>query len=303
MAMRNDKNDHRPIRRLLLRLIQAPNALALVWPMALLIGSFLAYSRWYKDHFNTIHARLKPDAVTLSEPHQYVRTNIVNDVYDASRLKDLSPVDHNATAKLASAFGNHPWVRHVQSVRKLPDGKFDVQLEYRKPVAVFRVTGDPSWLKEVKDFLESRGYSIHGRVDQLYFPLDGEGVILPTDHLSLEDANQLIHIEVYGLYPQGDQGLVFGDRRVESAAILARLLNAVRDRVSVAKIMISGDPRMNLIPQLELVLGDGTQLHWGSPPGMEQPDERNAKSKLSDLLSGQFVSGGNLRIATRRPIQ
>ncbi len=286
MAMRNDKNDHRPIRRLLQRLIQAPSALALVWPMVLLIGSFLAYSRWYKDHFNTIHARLEPDAVTLSEPHQYVRTDLSSEVYDATRLRDLSPIDHNATAKLASAFGSHPWVRHVQSVRKLPGGKFDVQLEYREPVAVFHVTSDK--------FDVENG---------MYFSLDHEGYLLPNEKLTFDDASSFIQIEVREAYPTGDEGNPFGDRRVESAALLAGLLSRVRDQVQVAKIMVSGDPRMNLVPQLELELGDGTRLSWGSPPGMEQPDERNAKSKLSDLLSGQFVSGGNLRIATRRPIQ
>ena len=173
-------------------------------------------------------------------------------------------------------------------------------MDYRRPVAVFHLTGDPEWLRKIDEYLASLGFSIHGGADNGYFPLDGDGVLLPTDHMTPEDTRNLIHIEVSEVFPKGNKGTPFGDRRVESAALLAKLLAAVSDQVRVAKIMVSGDPRLNLVPELELVLGDGTRLFWGSPPGMEQPHERDARAKLTDLLNGNYVSGGDLKISQQR---
>ena len=300
MAMQSDETDHRPIRRILRRLIKAPAAWALVWPMVLLIGSFVAYSRWYAGHLAEHYRSVDPDLIAVSEPHQYVRTDLVAEVYRETRLSDLSPLDRRTTAKLASAFESHAWVRKIHRVKKLPGGRFAIDLDYRVPVAVFHLTGDPSWLKEIEAYLRNLGFSIHGGADKLYFPLDGEGYMLPTDGMTLADADELIHIEVSEVFPTGNKGTPFGDRRVESAALLAKLLSAVRDQVRIAKITVSGDPRFNLVPQLEVVTGNNTRLFWGSPPGMEQPDERDARAKLTDLLSGNFVPDGDLRVARQK---
>ena len=298
--MPSDPSDHRPIRRLLRRLIKAPAAWSLVWPMVLLIGSYVAYSRWYRGYVQSQYDSIDPANIQITKPHEFVRTDLVQEVYQATRLDELSPLDRQATAKIASAFASHPWVKRVDRVQKLPDGKFEVDLEYRRPVAVFHLTGDTAWLKSIEAYLRQMGHSIHGGAENLYFPLDGEGVMLPTDRMTLEDARNLIQIEVAEVYPTGEQGTPFGDRRVESAALLAKLLSAVSDQVKVAKIFVSGDPRMNVVPKLELETGDSTVLFWGSPPGMEQPQERSAKDKLVDLISGNYVPGGDLRVSRQR---
>jgi hypothetical protein len=301
MAKRKEDTDHRPIRRLLVRLIKAPAAWSLVWPMVLLIGSYFAYKHWYADHLTQQFGQLSTEQIQISPPHRFVRTDLVEEVYQSTRLWELSPLDPRATAKLASAFASHPWIRHVRSVRKLPGGVIDLHLDYREPVAVFHLTGDQAWLKQIERYLADLGYPLDGGTNDLYFPLDGEGVMLPTEHMTLADTNELIQIEVWEVFPTGNEGTPFGDRRVESAALLAKLLAAVEDRVRVSKITVSGDPRWNLVPQLELVTTNNTHLVWGSPPGMEQPNERNAKAKLKDLLTGRFVPGADLRIADRAP--
>ena len=301
MASENDETDHRPVRRMLRALIKAPAAWALVWPMVLLVGSYSAYTRWYQPKIAQRHSQVDPRLITISQPHEFIRGDLVAEVYRDTTLSDLSPLDRNATAKLASAFASHAWVRHVQHVRKLPKGAFEVDLQYRRPVAVFHVTGDQRWLKHIEAYLTQLGFCIDGGIDRIYFPLDGEGVLLPAGHMTLEDTQKLIHIEVSEVFPQGNQGNPFGNRQVESAALLAELLTAVSDRIRIAKITVNGDPRMNLIPQLELVTGDNTHLHWGSPPGMEQPNERGAREKLADLIAGNYVPDGDLRVARQLP--
>lgn len=69
MALRTDETDHRPIRRLLRRLIKAPAAWSLIWPMVLLIGSYVAYSRWYAAYFAERYQSLDPSSVLIYECH------------------------------------------------------------------------------------------------------------------------------------------------------------------------------------------------------------------------------------------
>ncbi|OYP37528.1 hypothetical protein CGZ80_05235 [Rhodopirellula sp. MGV] len=285
------------------RLIKAPAAWALVWPMALLVTSYFAYSHWFSAYFAAQHQGIDPANIEITAPHEYVRTDVVEDVNRWAHFGELSSLDREATPKIASAFKNHPWIRDVRSVVKLPGGKFRVEVDYRRPVASFHVTGDPQYMREIESHLSSLGMPTHGKADEMYFPLDGEGHMLPTENISTEEVRRLIQIEVKNIYPTGVEGTLFGDKRVESAATLANLLSAVSDRIQIAKIMVSGDPRMNIVPQLSLVTGTNTKLLWGSPPGMEQPNERGAKAKLTDLLSGNFVPDGDLRIATGGPGQ
>ena len=300
MAMRTDQPDHRPIRRLLVRLIKAPAAWSLIWPIGLVVASYVALNRWGLEYLNDRYGHLDPQRIAVSEPHRFVRSDIATDVYDATGLQRLSPLDRQATAKLASAFASNAWVRQVRSVRKLPGGAFQVQLEYREPVAAFHLTGDWEWFQENE-------YPPEDIDDHQYFALDAEGVLLPTSKMTLEDMEQLIHIEVWEEYPTGEEGTPFGHRGIESAAMLAGLLTKVADKVSVSKIMLRGDARFNLIPQLEIVTGDGKRLIWGSPPGMEQPHERKALEKLADLVSGNFTQETDLSVAghrqTVRPIK
>ncbi|MEO1614722.1 MAG: hypothetical protein AAFV88_02670 [Planctomycetota bacterium] len=295
MAKQTESSEVRPIRALLRRLIHAPAILALIWPMFLLIGSYAAYSNWYSSHLASVHGKILPEHIIIDEAPEYIRGDLVKQVYETAQLDLLSPLDRSATAKLASAFENHAWVSDVVTARKLPGGKFQVDLNYRELVAAFHVTGGDAWKAGIADHLRSMNYP--ASLASGFLPLDGEGVLLPTAGLTLEDVEKLIHIEVYELYPTGDQGTLFGDRRVESAALLAKLLSAVHDQVKVSKITVSGNPSVNRIPRLDLVLADGTPVTWGSPPGMEQPAERGARDKLVDLLRGNYVKGADLSIA------
>ncbi|TWU06347.1 cell division protein FtsQ/DivIB [Stieleria varia] len=286
MAMRGEQDQEvRPIRDLLRRLIAAPTAWSFLWPIGLMIIGYVAYHRWGAEHLRTQFQGVQKDHIRIPTPHDYVRTDIVQDVYEDTALNELSVLDRHATAKIADAFATHPWVRKVDGVRKLPHGEIEVSLEYREPVAVFHVTSETRSVR-----------------DDLYFALDGEGILLPNEQLNLQDAPKFIHIEVPDEYPHGNVGTAFGERRVENAALLAKLLAPLSDKIKVAKITATGDPRKNIVPQLQITLGNDMTVEWGSPPGMEQPGERDALSKLTDLVNGQFQNGDDLRIAARRDL-
>lgn len=278
----------RPIRNLMRRLIKAPAALAILWPAILIVGGYVAWHRWGSVHVAKNYCGIEPTSIQVSDPPAYIRTNVVTTVYRDTAMEGLSLLDRHATAKIAAAFSMHPWVRNVVSVRKLPGGMVKVRLEYRRPVAMVQVF-KPGGNDKVK----------------YYFPVDGDGVLLPTSEFSRAETRQFIHIEVPGVYSTNAVGTPFGDSRVEAASKLAEVLTPFQEQAHILGIGVYGDPRQVPVPQLELTTTSGGRLFWGSPPGEELPGEPTVEMKLRTLLSMGGDQNADLRMASpaRQPIR
>jgi hypothetical protein len=279
-----EADEHRPIRDLLRRLIKAPAALSILWPALLVVGGYAAWHRWGSEHVASKYSGIDPTLIRVTESPPWVRSNVVKAVYRDTALEGLSILDRQATAKIASAFSMHPWVRNVVSVRKLPGGAIDVRVEYRSPVAMVHVFKPND--------RDSRSY---------FFPVDGDGVLLPTTEFAQAETRNFIYIEVPGVYSTNAVGTRFGDHRVEAAAALAKILAPFREEVQIRSIGVHGDPRQVDVPQLELTTHDGSRLFWGSPPGAEQLGERPAQMKLRALLEADRSTNADLRLATPMP--
>lgn len=293
MAMKSpDEEGPRPVRALLRRLIKAPAALSVVWPALLVIGGYVAWHQWGADHVADKFYGVAEGSIHINETPEYVRTDVVNSVYRDTAMEGLSLLDPQATAKIASAFSMNPWVRRVVSVRKLPGGQIDVHLQYRQPVAMVLV--------EKPEATDDERY--------YFFPVDGEGVLLPTGEFARAETMKYIHIVVPGVFANGNQraGALFGDARVEAAARLAGVLAQYREDAGIVSIDVPGDPRINRIPQLELTTQEqlagqvvNRKRFWGSPPGMESPGESTVQMKLETLLSFNATEHADLRVAFR----
>lgn len=282
VAMRSSDPEHpRPIRDLLRRLIKAPAALAFIPPVLMMVCGYVTWQRWGSEHFANRFQGVDPTQIQVTQPPEHVRTNVVKAVYRDTAMEGLSLLDQQATAKIASAFSMHPWIRKVISVRKLPGGVVDVHLEYRRPVAMVHVfKPDPN---------DNGSY---------FLPIDGDGVLLPNEFAQVE-TRKYIHIEVPDLYSSNRFiGNPFGDSRVEAAARLAEILAPYRETAQLHSISVIGDPRQNQMPQYELTTQSGTRLLWGSPPGEEPPGEQTVEMKLRALMSADPTSNLDLRIAT-----
>lgn len=278
--------DGRPIRSLVRRLIRAPAMLSIIFPLMLLIGGYVAWHRWGAQYMTDQFHRLEPQQIQVTVPPQYVRSDVVESVYKDTAMEGLSLLDTQATAKIASAFSTHPWVRRVNSVRKLPGGKIDIRLDYRKPVAMVRV--------------DSRRPSVDSSSSSNWdrFAIDGEGILLPSSDFTTKEANDYIHIIVPEVYPTGANfGNKFGEQRVEAAARVAALVAPFREQAPIAEIHVNGDLRINAVPQMELVTDDGRTFTWGSAPGMEIPGESLAETKIKLLVMG-VRNKTDLRIAS-----
>jgi hypothetical protein len=279
----DDVEQYRPVRSLLRRLIKAPTVFSILWPTLLIVGGYVGWHRWGSDHVVTQYFAIDPARIEITAPPEYIRSNIVQAVYHDTAMEGLSLLDRQATAKIASAFSMHPWVRTVTGVRKLPGGTIDVRLEYRSPVAMVHVfKPDPN---------DKGSY---------FYPVDGNGVLLPTSEFARSETRKFIHIEIPDPYANRLIGEPFGDARVEFAARLAAILKPYRDQVGIRSIGILGDPRQSDVPQFEITKLDGTKFPWGSPPGSELPREAPADVKLRSLLSNKVAAESNLRTASPR---
>ncbi len=282
MATRSANSEkQRPLRRLRGRLIDAPAAFAGLWPVLLIVGGCAAWHRRGAVHFAGKYSGIDPTLIQVTSPPAHVRTNVVKTVYRDTAMEGLSILDRQATAKIASAFSMHPWVRKVIGVRKLPGGQIDVRLEYRTPVAMVHVykPNDP----------DNRSY---------FFPVDGEGVLLPGNEFAEAETRNYIYIEVPDVYTSNAVGTPFGDTAVEAASALASVLSPYREKAQIRSIGIHGDPRQTEVLQMELTTQSGARMTWGSPPGNEVPGEPTVQMKLKSLLGADLRQDADLRVAS-----
>lgn len=277
MGGKKHKHKHAPppppppntLARVMGRLIKAPAALAFLWPVLLVTGGYFSWHRWGADHINRYYNCLSIDQVQISKPPDYIRNNIVEGVFKENDLTKVSLMDVQATAQIANAFATNPWVDRVVRVQKTSTGKVDVHVAYRQPVALVKVI---SRHPDVKD--------------TGFFPVDGHGVLLPTDDFSRTDTHNYIHIIVKNTYPISGAGSDFGDSRVADAALLCFLLHPYRNTLNIEAVTTAPRTAHDERPDtLNLILRDGRQLVWGSPPGKEQDGEPGAKVKLEALLA------------------
>lgn len=259
-----ETTDPRPIRSLLRRLIHAPAMLSILWPAMLIGGGYLAWHLWGAEHVAKQYFGVDPTLIEITQPPEFVRSDIVQTVYQDTAMEGLSLLDHQATAKIASAFSTHPWIRRVVEVRKLPGGVVDVRVDYRHPVAMVRVRDS-----KIDDYG--------------FYPVDDEGVVLPPTDFSPTQTLEFIHINVPDANFTRGAGSTFGDARVEAAAKLAAFLAPYRELARIASIGVYGDPRISP-PQLEITTKDRQRLPWGSAPGMETKGELSSSMRLKMLL-------------------
>ena len=274
-----------PIGRGIGFLVGVPWLLALVWPMALIVLGVICWERYGVIRAAEAFVSISPDQVTLPPRPAIIRTDVTEAVFRETGLESVSLMDPAATAKIASAFSMNPWVEDVTSVRKLPGGGVDVRLQYRRVAAMVKVS-KPG---------RSRGSSAVPH----FFPVDRDGVMLPSQDFSAAQTMDYIHVDVPGVYSTSLEGTPFGEPRVEAAASLAWLLHPVRESLGIASIEVYGDNRRSITPQFEIITDDGQRIFWGSPPGREPAGESDAATKLRWLVSPERGDRTDLRWAGR----
>ena len=188
--------------------------------------------------------RLSAGRIIVPQRPAWVPSDFVETTLLHSNLEvENSLLDKSLPHKLSQAFTASPWVEDVEQVKiQYPSGAV-VRLTYRTPVALVDVGTQGS------------------------FPVDRNGVLLPTDYFinAAEDQMQeYLHIQGIQSKPLGAAGTLWGDSLVHDAAGLAGELYTVAAKLSLARIV----PFQQKTPTgnrvfCHLVTKGGTEILWG----------------------------------------
>ncbi len=204
--------------------------------------------------------------------HSDVKTEVIR---DAGLPVELSILDERLFDRLKQAFALHPWIARVEKVERSYPAHIQVDVVYRRPVAMVEVPGG-------------------------LLPVDADAILLPTADFSPAEAENYLRIAGAASSPLGPLGTAWADPAIAAAAKLADLLQpAWTDlqlrRIRIRNLVATGGAQIMF---LELGTRSGTTFVWGAAPGSELPQEATAAEKLARL---QQLASRRDRSMPRRP--
>lgn len=228
-----------------------------------------AANRLLPDISNQAEYVVTPARITLSPPPHWIPADILQQTVEkAAASGTLSLLDDNLTEKIAAAFHTHPWVDRVLRVQKSWPTRVHIELIWRRPVAMVAC--------------------IDG-----YYPIDANGVLLPSRDFAPADLDRYPVIENIASVPLGSVGEPWGDPVIEhSAALAAELLNSDApesnwwNKLQLAAIAAPRRTTLNAsVDELEFQLRTkgGSTILWGRGPGSLHPGELSTERKLERL--------------------
>jgi hypothetical protein len=223
----------------------------------------------------------------LTQPPVWLKDSIVEQVFHASGLENLSLLDSQTPAVLARTIDQHPAVRKTHRVQPVSGGQIFVSVEYRTPVAMVHCELND----EIREVLKLRKVELNTSGDDLFVPIDKDGVLLPESNFSQSDVmNYLwIYADELKFDPDWKHGNKFTDPRIIEAARLCNLLAPYRsqvkaERVVVVQAKVGGKSPYRLAIE---TASPGPTVVWGEAPelpSMEGSIDPVSRSKISKLL-------------------
>ena len=204
---------------------------------------------------------LTPEPIHVTPQPAWIHADVKAEVVRSAKLSRLNLQDERLVEQLAAAFTLHPWVAKVVRVQKRFPAAVDVDLQYRRPVAVVRV--------------EPNGES------RLLF-VDESGVLLPSEDFAPEQGKDFLRIEAAGEVPTGGYGLPWQNERIKGAARLAAALADHWHDLGLYRIVAVQSADGQLL--YELRTQRDVRVIWGSTPGREASGEPSAEQKLAAIM-------------------
>lgn len=273
------RQDNPLIKALLGRLIRPLQgkawwtAASFVFLSVLGVTTHTLWQRYGQQVTNQPQYRLKTDRLKVTPQPAWIRTNVTESAIAHGQLHDANLLDQALTLQVAQAFGVQPWVRRVKRVNKQHPSTVEVDLEYRRPIAM--VVTPPGMFPP---------HNYEGVV-----PIDEEGYLLPTeviDEKTQEDARRYPKIAGVDTSPAGPPGNPWGDTRVADAAKIIYLLEKLWKPLDLYQIEVPPQSRgldTDIPLDYILITRKGRRHNWQSAPGKERRGEPTAREKLDFL--------------------
>ncbi len=205
-----------------------------------------------------------PENISITPPPSWIHADVKGEVVKSSSLASLPLRDPQLVDKVSRAFAAHSWVASVKRVSKHYPARLEVELEYRKPVAMVEVT----WQGEPKLYV-----------------LDAASVLLPSEDFEKEVAQKAPHflrISAGDVSPTGRAfGTPWGSEKIAGAALLADTCQGHWQKLGLYRVLVDSDP--NAKPLFKLETKAGTRILWGHAPGSEAKDEQSPREKIAWL--------------------
>lgn len=246
----------------LTRILFRPKTLLILVAAVSAIAFFPRLSKLLPDLNRRSEYLLATEDIVITSPEKWVPKDLLQQVIEQSGLpKTVSILDKDLNAKLAEAFGRHPWVEHVIEIRKTKPALIEVELIYRKPVVMVEVP------------------------DGMY-PVTAAGFLLPPKDFSGRDVKFFPVVRNALSRPQGPAGTPWGDVAIAGAARLASVLEHHWREFDLIAIQIPPSAEEN--PTLDdliyyLTTSGGSRIIWGRVPGSNYPGELSTEQKIGKL--------------------
>ncbi len=236
-----------------------------------LVLGVTTYKLWnlYGDQImNQRRYRLDAQSITVTPQPAWIRSNVKSTAITFGQLENASLLENDLVLQVRQAFVVQPWVKRVILVNKRFPSSVEVDLEYRRPIAMVEV---PPGMFEGHDYV--------GLV-----PVDDEGVLLPPE-ITSEEAEKFPIIKGIDSPPVATEGNAWGDSRVASAAAIVSLLEDLWTPLQLYQIEVP--PKQSTVAPVGedyvLITKKRRQFKWGSAPGKEHSGEEPARDKVLRL--------------------
>jgi hypothetical protein len=270
-----------------IRLIPRSALLSMMGPSLLLLIGYFGWRFYGAKSYDAAFYGLRKENLILTQPPVWLKDSIVEQVFHASGLENLSLLDSQTPAVLARTIDQHPAVRKTHRVQPVSGGQIFVSVEYRTPVAMVHCELND----EIREVLKLRKVELNTSGDDLFVPIDKDGVLLPESNFSQSDVmNYLwIYADELKFDPDWKHGNKFTDPRIIEAARLCNLLAPYRsqvkaERVVVVQAKVGGKSPYRLAIE---TASPGPTVVWGEAPelpSMEGSIDPVSRSKISKLL-------------------
>jgi hypothetical protein len=265
----------------------------------IVVTAGVSYGVWRQVRTHVLASeqyQVDPAKIAITPPPPWIRSDIKDEVIrEASFDGPLSLLDSKLTIRVAGAFAAHPWIAHVERVSKHFPSGLEVEVAYRRPVAMVEVSDGA-------------------------LPVDVQGVVLPTADFRPGEADRYPRIGEVHTSPAGLVGSPWGDAAVAGAAQIAAALGDSWHALELFRITPAGrhpGGRGGAEYAFALFTRRGTRIDWGLAPQTTVAGEPAAADKIAQLkkyaaahgsLDGKsphqlrFTSSGKLEASPRAPV-
>ena len=190
-----------------------------------LVLGVASYKLWdvYGDQIlNQGRYRLDAKSIVVTPQPEWIRSDVKAAAITFGQLENANLLEKDLVLQVRQAFVVQPWVKRVIRANKKFPSSVEVDLEYRRPIAMVHT---PKGMFPGHDYV--------GLV-----PVDSEGVILPPEIASKEAEEFPIIMGIDSPPVATNAGNAWGDPRVASAAAIVALLEDLWDPLQLYQIEV-----------------------------------------------------------------